>query len=506
MECTECGYPLWNLRARECPECGQSFLPSEYRFVKNSVQFCCLNCDQPYYGTDEEGHLEPQRFNCVKCDETVEMNACVLRPTAGVRDEQTRVFEMAWLERKQSGKPVRAFFKTMAGSMGTPVRLVHAIGENRSDPGEAVWFAGLMMFLPYLLSVGILFLIVIGAGGGMAGSYACGGLVAVFLGMFFWYLLWVLTAHGILRLTGETVGTIGRTFEGVSYASGPCILSGIPCLGSYLVPVSALWWSIAAIFTLRERQQVSGLRASFAALSFPVLSFFGLIGGFVFFVSWSATFPGPMQGVTNQSQVRYMSRQLQAMVFQNEDEYPAHAADIFYPDWVDPIVISGWQNSSELGATQIPVGSGTFDDVIGVNADTDEACVLVLEAIDALPEDVVAHRLGSLVFTYHGIDPMDTNQDDLWVIVKRMTPSSPIFSDLLAHNPSWVPTGMVQVVDAVGFVQEIPDGRFAAELAAQNVLRGRFGLPALPDPDDVTYDAPATANSVTNDGDVGDDQ
>ena len=35
MKCRACGYPLWNLRERICPECGSPWLPSDVDFVPN---------------------------------------------------------------------------------------------------------------------------------------------------------------------------------------------------------------------------------------------------------------------------------------------------------------------------------------------------------------------------------------------------------------------------------------------------------------------------------------
>ena len=67
MRCKQCDYRLWNLTARRCPECGTPFLPSEFEFVPNSVQFCCPHCGQAYYGTDAKGHLVPPAFTCGRC-------------------------------------------------------------------------------------------------------------------------------------------------------------------------------------------------------------------------------------------------------------------------------------------------------------------------------------------------------------------------------------------------------------------------------------------------------
>ena len=84
MRCQGCDYPLWNLTARQCPECGRPFRPSEFRFVANSVRFCCPHCGQDYYGTGPVGHLVPVEFDCVRCHRRVHMDQMVLLPTEGV--------------------------------------------------------------------------------------------------------------------------------------------------------------------------------------------------------------------------------------------------------------------------------------------------------------------------------------------------------------------------------------------------------------------------------------
>ena len=67
MHCKNCDYPLWNIPTRQSPECGTPFVPGEFEFVRNSVQFCCPHCEQVYYCTDAKGHLFPVEFDCVSC-------------------------------------------------------------------------------------------------------------------------------------------------------------------------------------------------------------------------------------------------------------------------------------------------------------------------------------------------------------------------------------------------------------------------------------------------------
>ncbi len=68
MHCQACGYSLWNLVARECPECGAPFLPGDFEFVPGTVQFCCPHCRHARHGTGDRGHLSPRSFTCEQCD------------------------------------------------------------------------------------------------------------------------------------------------------------------------------------------------------------------------------------------------------------------------------------------------------------------------------------------------------------------------------------------------------------------------------------------------------
>ena len=122
MRCKNCDYALWNLKARQCPECGTPFRPSDYQFVPNSVRFCCPQCNQAYYGTRSNGHLEPAQFDCVSCGAPVHLDSMVLLPAEGVTEERTQADRMPWLEREK--RPIKAWFATVGQALITPPRLM----------------------------------------------------------------------------------------------------------------------------------------------------------------------------------------------------------------------------------------------------------------------------------------------------------------------------------------------------------------------------------------------
>jgi hypothetical protein len=102
-------------------------------------------------------------------------------------------------------------------------------------------------------------------------------------------------------------------------------------------------------------------------------------------------------------------------------------------------------------------------------------------SITALPEGVIAHRLGDFVFTYHGLEPAAADPE-LWVVILWPDPAS---------NPTPAGGDRICVGLADGTVETINAERFAAALARQNALRATSGLPSLPEPATITHDAPA---------------
>ena len=121
MRCRTCDYALWNLPARLCPECGAAFRPSDFEFVPNSVRFCCPHCDQVYYGTTATGHLEPDRFDCVRCGERIAMDEMVLRPHEGLAEHLTQLGSNPWLQRHRRGR-FKAWCATIGAALVSPLR------------------------------------------------------------------------------------------------------------------------------------------------------------------------------------------------------------------------------------------------------------------------------------------------------------------------------------------------------------------------------------------------
>lgn len=488
MRCRHCDYPLWNIKARVCPECGNAFKPSDYEFTPNSVRFLCPHCSQDYYGTTPDGHLEPTEFDCVRCGHHVRMDEMTLLPTEGVDERLTTLEVMPWRERAQIGF-VRAWFATVGKALFAPTALM------RADPGpsnlDAWWFLVLTQAAYSVVGfAALLFLMlfaVIATGGatGLAGMalWLVASLVggAVFYSIF--VAVWGAITHAILRVTGATERTIGATYQCLCYASGANAMTIVPCLGTYLAPVAWIWWTISAAFMVAERQRVSAWRAALAVGLPPGIAILLLAAAFGALMFGSVSRVQAAAGAMNAQAAATSARVAQAILAHNAEwgAEPRHAIELLDQRRIQPWDLQpGWSGTNPMN---IPVGSAdlqTFQ-----NAGPAQRTQLAREAVAALPPGTIAHRLGDLVFTYHGIDLADPDPG-LWLVIYWRDPF------MNAAPPGFVDdTVIVGLAD--GTSRTIAPEDFPAALEEQNALRATHDLPPLPDPDTITHINPATA-------------
>ena len=492
MHCENCDYPLWNLKARQCPECGTPFLPSEFEFVINSVQFCCPHCEQVYYGTGAKGHLVPAQFDCVKCGRRLSMDEMLLRPAAGLEEEQTRVGHVPWLERAKRGR-LKAWLATMGMALVRPGALMAALPVH-SPSLQAWWFAILTSIVAYLGAILPLFLLmfalvpVSGGGGGppagMMAAIFAGTLAAGLVGGVLFTILFVLITgaicHGILKLTGPTYGSLGRTYQAFCYSSGANITTAIPFCGRYIGPV---WWLVSAVLAVKEGQKVHGGRATAGVLISAAVTFIASIGIYLWFFA-SILFFGA--GGARMSAVGTPSMPETALLTRQVLIYAEAHGGGRGPDHALQLVTAGGVGTGSLIAADfattqesIPVGDGSLLDfqLFGPNRQQEIAAQMA----EALPDNVIAHRVGDFVFTYHGID-LSAAPGGLWIVVLSPDPDS---------NPADAAGTMLVRGFDNGSTIPLPRGSLPIVLETQNELRATFGLPPLPDPATVTHAQPA---------------
>jgi hypothetical protein len=481
MRCRTCEYPLWNLPARQCPECGSPFKPSDFDFTRQKVRFCCPLCDQQYFGTDERGHLVPPAFTCVACAAPIAMDDMIVRPLEGVRDEDAARRLVPWIERRKHGL-FAAWFKTIRMAMTSPVVLIRALpveGQSR----RALWFALLtnFVFSFIALSAITLVMLLVGAATG-AGSAAFAG-TAAFLGVvtlvpllafIVALFLWALTAHAMLRLTGRTARGPRRTFDALCYATGANILAAIPCLGVYALAVSWIWSAVSATLMLRETHRVSGLRAAVAVFAFPLVVCVGLVSlvSLVFVPAYSRAATSAATSIARSHHASTIARALLDYAADHNGQPPAHAVELLATGRLRRNI---FVHPGAVTAAHTIVNHIEVPMVLSLSPEDRRDAVAAV--IATLPPNTVAHRVGHVVFTYHGLTlpPAATPAPDLWLaVVLPVTPGD-----------------FITVALVSGGTRAFPDTTLATELVSQNSLRAANSLPPLPDPPAITADQPA---------------
>ncbi|MBX3378068.1 MAG: YIP1 family protein [Phycisphaeraceae bacterium] len=503
MHCPGCEYPLWNLKDRRCPECGKDFLPSQFKFVPRSVRFLCPHCNQQYFGTGVDGHLVPRSFTCITCGHGVDMDEMVLLPAEGLESEHTRVGVNPWIDRQRRGLLGR-YFATVGKSLSGPTALIESTPVS-SSAWRAMFFAAINLLAGPLLGV-VTLLLLYGAFGAL-GTRGGGPGAVVFLGfaplfafavvfMLVWLAGWAIFTHVLLMITGPTAGGFRRTIHCLCYSSSPGLLVSVPCLGGYLFPVAVVWQMIVASIMVHKGQRISGLRATFAVILPPLVAGALIIAGLVWAFSAAMT-AAASAGATLSTQmnlpVTMQSMRVQAMASAlssaaaSSGRYPDHAVDLL----INGSLTSGdfSLSSDPLASDSIIVGSTTLGRLSSLTPSAREA--MIQKIVASQPGDVVAHRVGDFVFTYHGLTP--ASGTGLWLFIAESPRGAP------NQSPSNTTFGMVaQATDTFfvcqvdGTLNAVPRAIFGSLLEAQNNLRAMHGLDPIPDLSTITASSPAT--------------
>jgi hypothetical protein len=504
MRCKQCDYPLWNLRPaalppppgespqRCCPECGRPFVPSEFDFVINSVRFCCPHCEQDYYGTGARGHLVPREFDCVRCGRHIDMDQMVLLPTEGISEAQTVTDTMPWMDKRPGhgarSRPLRAFFATLFRAMFEPARLAKSMPAE-PQAVRALVFAVISTTVPMVLSMGLLVFFMMMMPFGMGGLGMIGALAGTVLGwlvvLAVLLLLWIVSAHAVLRLTGPVAGDISRTLEPLCYSTAANVIGAVPCVGFYFAWVGWIWAGVTSTIMLGRRQSVSGLRAAAAVFTFPVILLFVVPVAYLILVvpAFTRMQAGAQQGVQQARGIATTSQVRDGVFFYvaRNAAWPTHAIELVASNDVPATALVIRGDGAERSPASVAAGPVSLEAFTLLPPERERALTQAL--IDSLPPDTVAHRLGDFVFTWHGMPPPDQAAGQLWVAV--------LAAEADTVPGLWrTPIGVVKADGSTGtfFIADLP-----RELAAQNRHRAAAGLPPLPDPTTIAPGKPATA-------------
>ncbi len=486
MRCKSCNYPLWTIVARACPECGAAFKPSTYDFIPDSVRFCCPHCQQAYYGTDERGLPVPRNFACVGCARQIDLDEMVLLPAEGVEEAQTDTARVAWVDRRESSL-AGAYLRTLGMALFTPPRLMAAL-----PAGASVWSALLFCAITQALfgfaMASVLALFVAAVTRALPGPSALVGVV-VMLGLgvgaavFWWVLtiLWALSAHALLRLTGRVEGSLSRTVQAFCYASAGNVLTATPCLGLHLSFIAWIWWAVGAILMLRTAHKVSGWRASLATLAGPMLILVISAAGITLLVvNSSRSGAAAPAAVVRSGPAGAKAAVLQATVVAFEvrkGRLPSHPVELVLEQqaFLSDFFLAGQPGSAEEGMLlgfDLRLIDGPASSVQAVGAR--EA---ILARMAEQPQlGAAAERLGDFVFcsTPAGAGGAPAGSG-LWSVI--CAPLSAV--------QAGVTGGAWTVAHVDGSTEVVTPAQQAAALAVQNALRLKVGLAPIPDPTQV---------------------
>lgn len=471
MFCKTCQYPLWNLKDRTCPECGSGFVPSRFAFVPNSVQFCCPHCQQAYYGTSANGHLVPPVFDCVSCAARIEMDEMVLLPASGIDEKRTRARVNPWLEGGGRGRGKR-WLRTVLYSMVTPGSLILAT-PREAPKRRTLAFAVCTVMTAMAISVVMPFFIlipliaplganlnsfvesVLGFAGGLVlwGLLTC-AVVPVYAGM----------AHLLLR-GGKPRGGYRETFHATAMASGANVLGGVPIFGMFTSFLGLVWWGVSLSVMLRSVHRVSKARAFVAGLLPPIAVLVLIVGGFVALMVFGFTMASQATGAMSAAVRAQQIGTLKAVREDVAEHGERHLGSM---------ILDGRLEASDALAAGVSSTSGVVAGGVELGAfvltATDEEKQTLAATLDAmLTADVIAYRVGDVVVIRDVPEPPP--DPALWRLVYSLEPTANVglyqaFSQQPAGSPASAWMG--------GIGEAMPD------VAAQNVVRARNGLPPLP--------------------------
>ena len=149
----------------------------------------------------------------------------------------------------------------------------------------------------------------------------------------------------------------------------------------------------------------------------------------------------------------------------HEGRGPQHTIQLTLDGYLTPMEFVAFD--SLTAAESVPLGDvslAQFD-----QAPPEQKQAIAQAIIERLPQEIIAHRLGDFVFTYHGIG-LATPDPNLWVVVWSPDPS---------QNPRPKPEDALTIGLAGGDIITHRLAELPERWAAQNRLRTDLGLPPL---------------------------
>lgn len=489
MECKKCGYRLWNIQSRQCPECGEGFTPSDYDFVPGTVAYCCPHCEQTYFGTDHRGHLQPQAFTCVNCQQPVDMAQMVLRPAAGYEELQTRATDNPWVKRDTKKSTVLAWLRVCLRALVRPSDLVsrHVEGDYAISAWFFLFFNFAMLSLlaagPFV-AMGVFssfddhdFLPAILTFLGVLLGVVTVGFVLLLLAVGVWGGI----THGVLKIISRPACLFTDTVDCFCYGSGTGSLMAIPFVGPFLFGwLFVIWWPVSAGLILARMHHVSRIRAIFAACMLPLLLFLGTVGAGAYqMYTYSAMTFGMTMPVSTLNIGDMILKHVNEdgtigpdhilRLLMKNDEYKSNDSSYSsYSNWENDLADNtpnGWRDGFQEGCNDLSMALRYLNDS---DPKEQKRAQLYLDQIKAAldgmqPLQGPGYRFGNMLFLYNKVHK-DKINPNLWLVVNWPKNTTPDDYAIFKGDGTEERMDYVSLVDGV---------------IKQDALRRELGLPEI---------------------------
>ena len=180
-------------------------------------------------------------------------------------------------------------------------------------------------------------------------------------------------------------------------------------------------------------------------------------------------------------EVKPVLEAVMAFAVAHEGRGPQHTIQLVLDGYLLPMKFVAFDSLTTAGA--VPLGDVSLAQFELAPPEQQQAIAQAL--IEQLPQEIIAHRLGDFVSTYHGID-LAKPDPNLWVVVWSPDPS---------QNPRPKPEDAVTIGLAGGDVIVGTLAEFTEMLAEQNRLRSKHGLHPLANPLRISHAYPMLPTS-----------
>jgi len=324
MRCISCDYELLHCVGRICPECGTDFALHEFIFEEQKVLFHCPHCDHGIVGAKPNGLPPEQIEECESCGLAVGLDMYIVRPISGVSAESA---ELQLPIHQEEGNWFSRYFKTIGMVMIHPSRAINRVHVQKPLFDAWKFLLTTLIIMVFVGTIPMTLFVSIGMIGQVgsqpnlfAGSlFVLGGQALLYFAVYIIFaVVWGLTAHVMLQLTGGSTFTLRRTMQAILYSSGSIIIGIVPCCGGL---ASFVWWIVSATNMVKKGQRVHGGRASLAVVMPPLVAVICVCGFYIYIMN---SVVGNARAIAATAAANAASRQSTTINPENipEDELP----------------------------------------------------------------------------------------------------------------------------------------------------------------------------------------